>query len=149
MVGSLLLPGCTNVHTWNAVFPAPYLQTFNSAHAVLSLPSELGLPIMLRDVEEGIVETGWVEKPGTVTQGLILRDHYQERFRYRIEVSEEEPGWTRVEVSGQRETRPPGGRRAYRWTRVPPVDAALVEMLRRIGQQLSEKTKLPAPTEGE
>ena len=91
-----------------------------------------GVPVEMKDREKGVLRTQWVKGwSADKTTGLLLEGHWQERYRLLVSVHEEQ-GKTYVSVNAQVETKPPGGSRAYRWSRIPSDGAIEQEFLEKL-----------------
>ena len=105
------------------------------------IQSAEGIPVEINDREKGVLRTHWVKGwSADKTTGLLLEGHWQERYRLLVSVHEEQ-GKTYVSVNAQVETKPPGGSRAYRWSRIPSDGAIEQEYLGKLENILGEKPR--------
>lgn len=96
------------------------------------LLSAEGIPIEIKDKENGFLKTQWVKGWSTKrTSGLLLEGRWQERYRLLIKVTEEQ-NKTYVSINTQIEEKAPGGSQAYRWNRIASDGTIEQEFLKKL-----------------
>lgn len=104
-----------------------------------------GIPIEMENKEKGILRTQWIKDwSKEKSMGLLLEGHWQERYRLFIKVTGEQ-NKTYVSVNAQIETKPPGGSRAYRWSRIASDGTREQDFLRKLENILSNFTTEKIP----
>ena len=144
-LASALLIGCVSPSARHADFPVPQRQVFGAAESVIA---ELGLRIAESDPQAGLLTTAWQEHASEKTQGgLLMKSPYRERQRFRLRTSVMTPQRSRVRVLAERQERPPAGRRALRWQRLPADGESAAALLEMIGTvlELRHNSEPPAP----
>lgn len=95
------------------------------------------LGVTRRDTERGALATGWIETEPARSQGVVLRQGFRRRSRFRLTVEPAGAG-SRVTIRGWSEERAPGGSRAFRWERAQPSADELDALADRVEARLAE-----------
>ncbi|MCF6155760.1 MAG: outer membrane protein assembly factor BamC [Candidatus Brocadia sp.] len=103
------------------------------------LLSSEGIPIEIKDKENGFLKTQWVKGWSTKrTSGLLLEGRWQERYRLLVKVTEERDK-TYVSIDTQIEEKAPGGSQAYRWKRIVSDGTIEQEFLKKLENILNNQ----------
>jgi hypothetical protein len=139
-----LLCGCASPGTATARFTAPYSRTAAAVERALA-----GHPIARRDVGAGRIETGWVERLSSRSQGIVLGEPWIERVRILAEIVPRGSETTEVRIAVHREERSPAGSRALRWHRAAPPAGMVERILDAVSRSLAVADEGEANTHAE
>lgn len=103
------------------------------------LLSAEGIPIEIKDKENGFLKTQWVKGWSTKkASGLVLEGRWQERYRLLVKVTEGQHK-TYVSINTQIEEKAPGGSQAYRWNRIVSDGTIEQEFLKKLENILNNQ----------